>query len=220
MTGESSESGDPTFIAKKPDEVATPEQLKFERELFSKGSLIFNVAQSTAEADKHLQERKQFWDSNTTVDEKFAAESFARELHSAEHRITWQQRYSGLVPRNWDDPYKVAEDFKRAHELMPNTPLSNSLVDAGITYPDAYVNGVVATTQRLNRQQLAWYFVGRDHRPDLIREVSAVQRGFGVPRREIKAAKILARNVTKRMAEEKSQRSSPETLPTYWRRTK
>ncbi len=213
----------------KPDEVLMNQEepaqrearREFEQKLFSTGILEFSKAdleQFINEENRDLEEDKKHWNSMTShYNEEERAKGFATAIRQSHNELIWMKNFSGKVPKHWDNWASIVNDFREAHQEMPSVPLTHTLVDAGITHPDSNVRLEVGKTQRLNKQQLEYFFLSwtMDFPPlrkDHMKEVIAAQRGFGTSVKDIWAARFKARNVRKQMEKEGTDLSSDPRL--------
>src|SRR5688572_2099711 len=124
----------------------TPEDIEFERELFSGG--VLNV-----DPDKYLEKEQEIIKNYPFATGDGEAFLIARSYHSAAKKeAEWLRKYNGQVPALWLDPIIISEDLRRAGKK--NIQLSRELIGALLENPENYVQGVLALNQRLTIDQL------------------------------------------------------------------
>ncbi len=182
----------------------------FEGELFRDGTLDFNLDKYMARAREDLDRKKNWYEENPGWDARRTAESMARDYQGANYELIWRDRFSGRVPKRWDLWYFAMDDFKKAGQL--GARLSQTLVDAGVSYPHHLVANETGKGQLLNTRQLAWLFV----RPDLPlwnrNQIMEAQLKMGVKKEDIKHAMKLADEVRENLRKRQSGASSLENI--------
>lgn len=158
----------------------------FEKELFSSGTLDFDFDKYTSKVRKELKGEKnytrQLWD-----DEGRIAETLAESLKSAEKEMIWATRFSGQIPKHWDDWRNIWRDFENAKNI--NVQLSEVLIDAGLSHPNPNVANEVGENQKLNVKQIAQLF--QDHsywHLESLQEILDYQIKIGVTEEDIQEA--------------------------------
>jgi hypothetical protein len=167
----------------------------FEQKLFRGGALRFDYDEYASEALAEYHERKQWyrkvgWSSNLTES------SLAVKRADIIHTMKWQQYFDGRVPRLWDRyHYKRADsNVKAAFEDAggKGIQLSETLVDAGVSYDHRIIAEAAGVNQHLNETELTFLFARGDVPKGSIK---SAQREKGVSEEDIMHAEQLARDV-------------------------
>ncbi len=193
--------------AVKPPTSETPLN-NFERQLFSKGTLDFNLERYVAEGNESLARRRE-WYGQGGWDERRAAESFADDLKDAHYDLIWKQRFSGKVPKRWVIWQNIMENFHQA--WAQKILLSPNLVDAAVSHPNHKVANYVGKLRRLDVRQMTWLFV----RPDFPQwnrdQIIFAQKQMGATDEDIQKAQRMADEILKHKQEKGPEDASLES---------
>lgn len=177
----------------------------YEKELFRFGVMKFDLKKFTKETGDELRQTQEWRKANLL---EGMEEAIAREKDRAKAEIRWRYQFDGKVPATWTNWINISKAFE---EAGPDTPLSQTLVDAGVSYPSANVAESVAQSQRLSRNQLAFIMARPDITSARLEHILKYQEKKGVTQEEIRYASGFAAQVKERVENQKEERQPIRT---------